>query len=101
MSNYELRKGKHLIIEDRLIIEWGLEENYTLKEIADILMLALLIDSCSQKDVKNAIDNLYEVLGHEVFKHGFPVILTDNDSEFKNPEVLELDAEGNKRIMNT
>jgi len=37
MSNYELRKGKHLIMEDRLIIEYGLDENYTLKEIADRL----------------------------------------------------------------
>jgi len=61
------------------------------------LMLALIIDSCSQKDVKDAIDKLYEVLGHEVFKRSFPVILTDNGSEFKNPEGLELDIEGNQR----
>ena len=61
------------------------------------LMLAFIIDSCSQIDVKDAIDKLYEVLGHEVFKRSFPVILTDNGSEFKNPEALELDTEGNQR----
>lgn len=35
MSNNELCKGKHLRIEDRLIIEYGLDQNYTLKEIAE------------------------------------------------------------------
>lgn len=62
------------------------------------LMLAFIIDSCSQVAVKNVIDQLYEVLGHEVFKNSFPVILTDNGSEFKNPEALELDSKGNQRI---
>ena len=60
-------------------------------------MLAFIIDTCSQTDVKDAIDKLYEVLGHEVFKRSFPVILTDNGSEFKNPKALELDADGNQR----
>lgn len=50
-----------------------------------------------EMDVKNAIDKLYEVLGHGVFKRSFPVILTDNGSEFKNPQALELDNEGNQR----
>ncbi|MDU1824579.1 MULTISPECIES: helix-turn-helix domain-containing protein [Clostridium] len=35
MSNKELCKRKHLIIEDHLIIEYGLDQNYTLKEIAE------------------------------------------------------------------
>ncbi len=56
------------------------------------LMLAFLIDSCSKIYVKEVIDKLYEVLGSEVFKRSFPVILTDNGSEFKNPEALELDT---------
>lgn len=60
------------------------------------LMLAFIIESCSQTAVKDFIDKLYEVLGHEVFKRNFPVILTDNGSEFKNPQALELDAEGNQ-----
>ena len=34
MSNNELCKVKYLRIEDRLIIEYGLNQNYTLKEIA-------------------------------------------------------------------
>ena len=60
-------------------------------------MLSFIIDSCSKLAVKEVIDKLYEVLGHEVFKNHFPVILTDNGSEFKNPKDLELDAKGNQR----
>lgn len=37
MSNKYLCKGNHLIIEDRLIIEYGLDQNYTLKEITERL----------------------------------------------------------------
>ncbi len=61
------------------------------------LMLAFIIDSCTQLYVKEIIDELYEVLGAEVFKRSFPVILTDNGSEFKNPRALEYDANGNER----
>lgn len=60
-------------------------------------MLAFIMDSCSQIAVKEVIDKLYEILGHDVFKLSFPVILTDNGSEFKSPEALELDSEGNQR----
>lgn len=35
MSSNELYKGKHLRIEDRLIIEYGLNQNYKLKEFAE------------------------------------------------------------------
>ncbi|MGL4992162.1 MAG: helix-turn-helix domain-containing protein [Sarcina sp.] len=35
MSNQESCKGKHLQMEDRLIIEYGLDQNYTLKELAE------------------------------------------------------------------
>lgn len=61
------------------------------------LMLAFILDSCSQLAVKTAIDKLYELIGYDTFKSTFPVILTDNGSEFKNPEMLEIDAFGNKR----
>jgi transposase, IS30 family len=61
------------------------------------LMIAYIIDSCSQLAVKEVIDKLYEILGHEVFKKHFPAILTDNGSEFKEPKDLELDNEGNQR----
>lgn len=61
------------------------------------LMLAFLIDTCSMICVKEIIDKLYEDLGHKVFNRSFPVILTDNGSEFKNPKALEFDDKGNQR----
>lgn len=61
------------------------------------LMLAFIIDSCTQTNVKLIIDKLYDLLGADVFKRSFPVILTDNGSEFKNAKGLEVDDEGNQR----
>lgn len=61
------------------------------------LMLAFIIDSCTQLYVKEIVDELYQVLGAEIFNKSFPVILTDNGSEFKNPEALEYDVDGNQR----
>ncbi len=61
------------------------------------LMIAFLMDACTQECVKDAIDKLYEWLGANVFKRCFPVILTDNGSEFKNPAKLEYDDTGIER----
>ena len=38
MSNNKLCKGKHLRIEERLIIEYGLDQNYKLKDILKIFL---------------------------------------------------------------
>ncbi|MGL4760357.1 MAG: IS30 family transposase [Sarcina sp.] len=61
------------------------------------LMLAFILDSCNQLAVKRPLDKVYELIGSDVFKSTFPILLTDNGSEFKNPEMLELDAFGNQR----
>ena len=61
------------------------------------LMIAFIIDSCSQAAVKEAIDKLYALLGHETFTRSFPVILTDNGSEFTKPEALEASPSGVQR----
>ena len=61
------------------------------------LMIAFIIDSCSQVAVKEAIDKLYALLGHETFTRSFPVILTDNGSEFTKPEALEASPSGVQR----
>ena len=60
-------------------------------------MLVFIIDSCSKSAVREVIEDLYDILGHEVFNRCFPVILTDNSSEFKSPNDLELNAQGIQR----
>ena len=53
------------------------------------LMLAFLRDTNNSQSVIDIFDWLENVLGTTVFKKLFPVILTDNGSEFSNPVALE------------
>ncbi|BCJ93639.1 IS30 family transposase [Anaerocolumna cellulosilytica] len=52
-------------------------------------MLAFLRDANTSKSVTDIFAYLYEVLGDQTFKDLFPVILTDNGSEFSNPKAIE------------
>ena len=61
------------------------------------LMLAILLNASTQKCVEATIDTIYESIGPEVFKDSFPVLLTDNGSEFKDPLSIEYDKGGNLR----
>lgn len=54
----------------------------------------------NQNDTQSVIDifnNLYSCLGREDFLKLFPVILTDNGTEFSNPLAIEFDGEGRQR----
>ena len=52
-------------------------------------LLAFIRNSNNSQSVINIFDHLERLLGTEGFKKLFPVILTDNGSEFSNPEALE------------
>ena len=60
-------------------------------------MLIFLMADNTQASVINVFDILQEKLGIEKFKKIFPIILTDNGSEFKNPFSLEADEWGEIR----
>ena len=60
-------------------------------------MLAFLRDKNTSKSVIDVFDRLYYLFGFEGFDGLFPVILTDNGSEFSNPHAIEFDAQGNRR----
>lgn len=53
------------------------------------LMLMFLLQRCTSDEVVRVFDYLNETLGDSVFKRTFPIILTDNGSEFKNVNRLE------------
>jgi len=57
------------------------------------LMLAFLRDANTSKSVTDIYETLYETLGKEAFTTLFPVILTDNGSEFSNPKAIEYGTE--------
>ncbi len=61
------------------------------------LMLIFLMPDCTQASVKAVFDQLTDKLGMEEFRKCFPVILTDNGSEFKNPKSLEMTDNGQER----
>jgi IS30 family transposase len=61
------------------------------------LMLAFLLESKVQENVQMVFDELTNILGIEVFQTLFPVILTDNGSEFQNPSSLEYTKDGEIR----
>lgn len=59
-------------------------------------MLAFIRDSNTSRSVIDIFENLYFQLGPDNFLKLFPVILTDNGSEFSNPTALEFDRQGNR-----
>jgi IS30 family transposase len=60
-------------------------------------MIIILLPDCTQKSVINAINSLCDTIGIRTFKKYFPVILTDNGSEFKNPWAIEKTESGTQR----
>jgi IS30 family transposase len=52
-------------------------------------MLAFLMDNQDMENVLRQFHWLEDILGLELFREFFPVILTDNGSEFKDPVSLE------------
>ena len=61
------------------------------------LMLAFLRDRNDSQSVIDAFSLLWEHAGPDLFRRLFPVLLTDNGSEFSNPRALEYAPDGNPR----
>ena len=60
-------------------------------------MIAVLHDSKEMEYMAEALENIEKAIGLEKFREMFPLILTDNGSEFADPELFEKDLEGNLR----
>ena len=69
----------------------------TLCFVNSSFMLTYLRDANTSKSVTDIFNMLWAVLGREYFMEVFPVILTDNGSEFSNPSAIEFDEAGNRR----
>ena len=61
------------------------------------LMLAFLRDRNTAETVNGIFDMLESLLGPGVFRRMFPVIKTDNGSEFSDPSHIERSLDGGKR----
>jgi IS30 family transposase len=76
----------------------------TLSFVNSSFMLAYLREANTSKSVTEIFQMLWEVLGKKSFMELFPVILTDNGSEFSDPAAIEFgpevsrsDEENNRR----
>lgn len=58
------------------------------------LMLAFLLNDKTSNSVLKVFNWLESILGNKLFEKTFPVILTDNGSEFSNPLSLEFNDDG-------
>ncbi len=58
------------------------------------LMLGFLREANTSKSVIDIYAGLYHRLGEQDFRRLFPVILTDNGSEFSNPKCIENGPDG-------
>jgi len=61
------------------------------------LMLAFIRERNTSQSVIDCFNKMHRIFGAKCFGMLFPVILTDNGSEFSNPKALEFDATGNRR----
>jgi len=57
-------------------------------------MLAFIREANTSQSVIDIFAGLRKILGRETFKKLFPVILTDNGSEFSNPKAIEFGPDG-------
>ncbi|MDD3028368.1 MAG: IS30 family transposase [Erysipelotrichaceae bacterium] len=60
-------------------------------------MIAVKRDFNDSASVTKFFNDIYTKLGHERFQQLFPVILTDNGSEFSNPSAIEFNDQGERR----
>ena len=61
------------------------------------LLLIFPRDANTARSVVEVFDNLYRSLGHDAFTELFPVVLTDNGSEFTRPSAIEFTKDGRRR----
>ena len=60
-------------------------------------MLVFLMEHNSQRCVADVFNTLEKLLGFRTFQKLFPLILTDNGSEFKRPDIIEFNEKGKQR----
>lgn len=83
----------HVVQMDTVEGEKGGKVILTIHFVQAQFMMAFLRDRNDARSVKEVFDRLTEQLGLRTFQELFPVILTDNGSEFSDPAALETDPQ--------
>lgn len=69
----------------------------TLHFVSSSFMLAFIRNNNDSQSVIDIFNDIQRKIGLELFRKLFPIILTDNGSEFSNPKKIEYDNNGNQR----
>lgn len=69
----------------------------TIHFVSCSFMLAFIRENNDSQSVIYIFNRIQDKIGLENFKKLFPIILTDNGSEFSNPKKIEYDSNGNQR----
>ena len=86
-----------LVQMDSVIGTQGGKVLLTIHFVETSFMLAFLRDANTARSVTEIFDYLFKTLGEVNFEKLFPVILTDNGSEFSNPKAIEYGTSGRLR----
>ena len=89
--------GAKVVEMDSIIGRAGGKAILTMSFKGSGMMLAFLRERNDARSVKAVFDWLQEELGDRMFRRMFPVILTDNGSEFSAPSQLENGPDGKRR----
>lgn len=100
-SDFQIFIYKHpdyaIVQMDSVIGNKGGKVLLTIHFVNTSFMIAFLRITNTSQSVIDVFNQLYELLGKEIFKKLFPVILTDNGSEFSNPKAIEFAPDGTRR----
>ena len=89
--------GVHTVMMDLVIGRVGGKCLLTLHFPEAAFMAAYLVDDKCAESTLKVFRWLWERLGPDLFRKLFPLILTDNGTEFSSPSGIELDPDGNRR----
>ncbi len=89
--------GVHTVMMDLVIGRVGGKCILTLHFPEAAFMAAYLIDDKCAESVGKVFRWLWEKLGPELFRKLFPLVLTDNGTEFSNPSAIELAPDETRR----
>ncbi len=98
LRELEENSGIRVVEMDTVIGRKGGKVLQTIYWRKEKLMLAFLLDSKEQKGTVETFDRLETELGMETFRKLFPVVLTDNGTEFADPHLFECGINKDRRM---
>ena len=98
LKELEENPGIRVVEMDTVIGTKGGKVLQTIYWRKEKLMLGILLESKEMSGTVRIFDDLEKRLGKEAFCELFPVVLTDNGTEFADPDLFETSQDGSRRM---